>query len=151
MSDFGRIRPRSGLLMKPLQLVIPSHLRYLAFVRESFYSYGNHAKVKYEHIYDVVLALDEALSNIIEHNYKQNPDKTIKITCKISLKKMVITIEDKGGVYSFNPPSAEGIDQNIANRSRRGFGQFLINRFMNRVRLSRSKSRGNKLVLEKTL
>ena len=137
--------------MKPLQLIIPAHLRYLAMVRDSFYSFGSHANIGYDHIHDIVLAVDEALSNIIEHNYRQVPDKTIKVTCSIRRKKLIVVIEDKGGSYSFAPPSESKIKDNIDRRSRRGFGQFLISTLMSKVKLSGSKAKGNKLILEKVL
>ncbi|MFH1282459.1 MAG: ATP-binding protein [bacterium] len=138
-------------MAKPLQLIIPTHFRYLNFVRESFYSYGNYFDLPKEYINDVVLVVDEALSNIIEHSFKNKPDSTIKITCRFRGRKIRIEIEDNGNQYLFAPLSTGGIEKNVSRRSRRGFGQYLIQKLMNNVKLVKVRDKGNKLILEKSL
>jgi anti-sigma regulatory factor (Ser/Thr protein kinase) len=99
----------------------------------------------------VILAVDEALCNVIEHNYKNSSCGIVKATFKISKKKLSIIIQDSGSEYSFVPPSADEVRHKVLNRTRRGFGQYLVNHLMSAVKLRSSKSKGNVLILEKAL
>ena len=137
--------------MKPLRIQIPTSLKYLSTARESICSFGEHFKISDEIIYDIVTAVDEALSNIIEHNYNNTPDGAIAIELFKDMKKIRIIVEDKGSNYSFNPPDSGVIEKRIESRCKRGFGQFLIENLSSRVRLVNSGENGNKLVLEKDL
>lgn len=92
---------------------------------------------------DVVLAVGEALSNVIEHSGSHS-DFTLNCNCDGTT--LVISIEDRG--KGFAPSPTDGQLQASASR---GLGIYLMNRLMDKVEYSFRPGYGTVLRLEKRL
>jgi len=45
---------------------------------------------------NILLAVTEAVSNAIEHGNKNNPEKTVEVSCQSSPEKVTFTVSDQG-------------------------------------------------------
>jgi phosphoserine phosphatase RsbU/P len=77
-----------------VQLDIPSRADRLRLVRSAVTQAGELCDYDNELVQSVVIAVDEALQNVIRHAYGNRPDGEIKITISRTPKKFVVHIRD---------------------------------------------------------
>ena len=92
----------------------------------------------------VVLAVDEAVANVLEHSTLV-PDGSVEITIEIGEQAIVVEIADEGG--PFDPSTCRKTEIENARGQRRGFGLYLIHLVTDRVEYSRTNDGKNKLTL----
>jgi len=86
-------RPQQG---GTVTLTVPSHPKYLYVVRSALYPLILEAGFPKKEARKVVLAVDEACSNIIRHAYAGDPTKTITMTVEDGAERFVIRLRDYG-------------------------------------------------------
>jgi anti-anti-sigma factor len=97
------------------------------------------------------MAVDETLTNVIEHGYgSQSDDHEIEITCQTESDQFLITITDDSP--AFNPLEHDSPDPSAPLDAREpgGWGIYFIRRLMDEVRYEHSDAR-NRLTLLKAL
>jgi serine/threonine-protein kinase RsbW len=92
----------------------------------------------------MVLAIDEALSNIIEHAYLK--DKAIDLSVEITDDKVMAEIVDRGIAFD---PSPYDASPDCRSYPRRGFGLYLIHMIVDRIEYERTNDGRNVLTLTK--
>jgi anti-sigma regulatory factor (Ser/Thr protein kinase) len=97
----------------------------------------------------VILAVDEAVTNIIEHAYSNDTEGEIEIEVEVTQQHFKIVISDRG--KSFDPASVPMFDLAGYLRSgkRKGLGIFLMRQVMDEVRYSFKPGGKNELTLIK--
>jgi len=96
----------------------------------------------------MVLAIDEALANVIEHACLKENNKEIELSLEIGDDKIVAEICDRG--IPFDPsPHSEGPDRR--SYPRRGFGLYLIHMIVDRITYERTSDGQNVLTLTKRI
>lgn len=91
----------------------------------------------------IILALDEACSNIIKHAYKGQTGEKIVITCRIKPTRLEFLLEDEG-----EPADIEKIKSRPLNEIRPGgLGVYLITSVMDIVKYSSGSESGNRLYM----
>lgn len=103
-------------------------------------------------IYRMMLAVDEACTNVIVHNYEKNSkdkDNHIKVTVEFASDQVSLIIEDEG--EEFNPLDVHDPDlkQHLEEYRKKGLGIFLIRRLVDEVIYHYSTHKGNKVELIK--
>lgn len=101
---------------------------------------------------DIDLCLNEALSNVINYAYQNEPGHEIEIVVNLYPKEFVFQIIDKGKQGDSEPTIPE-INQNpqvddIESISESGRGLFLINQLMDEVTYKSEKGK-NILIMRK--
>ena len=97
-----------------------------------------------QEIFSVRLALEEALVNAIKHGNQMDPNKTVRITCRVATHKVRIEIEDQGeGFHPAEVPDPTA-DENLERPCGRGI--MLMRAFMSSIAYNAS---GNCVILEK--
>jgi anti-sigma regulatory factor (Ser/Thr protein kinase) len=95
----------------------------------------------------IVLAVDEACTNIIRHTYKGAKNRPIVIHCKINVAGIEISIVDRGqpaNVKEIKPRKLEDIRPG-------GLGVHLIRSVMDKVEYIPGPRVGNRLYMSKAL
>ncbi len=130
------------------RLSITSEMKFLDLVRNVMQKSIRKSKLSDNHENKMVLAVDEAISNVIEHAYELQKNKFIDIQISSDDQRFQVTIEHKG--KSFDPKSMTNpnIRENIRQGKKRGLGIFLIRQTMDEVKYS-FKNGQNKLILIK--
>jgi YesN/AraC family two-component response regulator len=93
---------------------------------------------------EILMTLDEAITNAHKHGNKNNKEKKIFVRTKIDAQKMEMSIRDEGEGFDpdklIDPLSPEGIERNC------GRGVFLIKSYMDEVSYN---DKGNELTIVK--
>nr|PJZ92324.1 serine/threonine protein phosphatase [Leptospira ellisii] len=99
---------------------------------------------------DILLACDEAGTNIVMHGYENTELKNPKFECKIRFTGDWITIVlmDVGKVFRRKEVREPSIEDNLTGKRKGGFGVYLIEKLMDSVEYS-SEGGKNVLVLKK--
>jgi len=100
---------------------------------------------------NIILAVDEACTNIIKHSYQYATDKEIEVTVLRKNRCFEIRIFDTG--RSFDPTTIRQPDlkEHIGHRKRGGLGVYLMKKLMDRVEYDFHKGKRNEVRLIKNL
>ncbi|MFA3782555.1 ATP-binding protein [Melioribacteraceae bacterium 4301-Me] len=98
----------------------------------------------------IVLAVDEACTNIIKHAYKYSPQGEIFISINFVSPKFTVTITDKGNHFNPELVPVPNIKEYYKLKKVGGLGIFLMKKLMDEVSYS-SIENTNKVVLTKYL
>jgi serine/threonine-protein kinase RsbW len=114
------------------------------FVRESAAALGVDPTV----VSDLVLAVDEAATNVIVHGY-QGRQGTIEI--EVAREAMDVVVRMRDDAPPFDPTSAPSPDliQPLEERTPGGLGIYLIRQYMDEVIHCITPQGGNELILRK--
>ena len=77
-------------------LTVPSHPKYLYVVRSALYPIARSAGFSKQDTRKIILAVDEACSNIIKYAYEGDHTKTIALTMTANGEEIQIRIKDSG-------------------------------------------------------
>jgi len=123
-------------------LEIKSDLNELARVREFTRNFCNHAPAELldrSRIDLIELAVNEAVVNIIEHAYRNAPDKPVRIEAQLSPDQLVFRLYDWGSSFdpaAVPPPAFDGSKDH-------GFGIYIIDQAVDEVEYTREENGRN--------
>ena len=102
-------------------------------------------------IYHCQMAVDEALTNVIEHGYAFHDEgNAIELTCQVTPDRFLITIEDSSPAFNPLTHEAPDPDEPLDSREPGGWGIYFIRKLMDDVRYERVGNR-NRLTLVKRI
>ena len=130
---------------------IKSKTEHLLDVREFISSAAQRLGFSDEETSKIVLAVDEACTNIIKHAYQYDPNKEIRISINTTKGALEILIEDEG--KSFNPLTVKPPDlkQHLKQFRRGGLGVYLMKTLMDEVEYNLNPGKKNVVRLLKYL
>ncbi|MDX1700177.1 MAG: ATP-binding protein [Melioribacteraceae bacterium] len=99
----------------------------------------------------IVLATDEACTNIIKHAYKYSKSGKININLTFNKNKLRLSITDEGSHFNSNSVPEPDLKKYYEERRVGGLGMFLMKRLMDEVIYSQSNAKKNKVTLIKYL
>lgn len=129
---------RSGKLKKTKtlekQLTVKSRTENLSEIRDFIRSTAAGIGFSSDRIENIVLAVDEACTNIIKHAYKYYPDGEILIKLRCAGRKFTIELIDYG--YSFDPENVPVPDVKKFYEQHKvgGLGIYLMKTLMDDVK-----------------
>lgn len=130
-------------ISKPLKLKIYSKTESLVevrnFVSEAALNFGFDEETANK----IVLAVDEACTNIIKHAYKYVPDKIIEIEVRPNSEKFEVKLTDYG--ISFDPRVVKtpNIKSSIMKYRKGGLGMYLMKSLVDKVEYNMNQNRRN--------
>ncbi len=136
---------------KFLKLTIPNDIAYLPIAQKCVRETSSMFGFAGEDIYKIELALEEGVTNIIEHAFESSEDNTFDIICEKIPLGMKIILKEKGIPYDpkqvpeFNP--APDIDHGKTT----GLGTFLLKRSVDEVSFHNLGNEGRETHLIKYL
>ena len=101
-------------------------------------------------IFQINLALDEVITNIISYAYEDSACHEINVTLELSGQKLMITVIDDGRLFNplhIPPPD---LTASLEEKEVGGLGIHFVRQVMNYVAYEREEGR-NKLLLHKEL
>ncbi|MEJ5261566.1 MAG: ATP-binding protein [Ignavibacterium sp.] len=137
--------------MKTKKLIVKSRTENLSKIRDFVSSNASEAGFSKDEIDEMILAVDEACTNVIKHAYKFSPDGDIILEIKFDDNALTITIEDNG--ISFNPDVIPEPDLQKYYREHRvgGLGMYLMKTLMDEVKYKSEPGKFNRVSLTKKL
>jgi len=83
-------------MSETITLAVPSHPKYLYVIRSALYPVVIEAGYTRKEARAIVLAIDEACSNIIKYAYAGDHTKSISLTISLDQRTMMIALRDTG-------------------------------------------------------
>ena len=129
-----------------LKFAMPSDPRYLPVVRGAVGPLAAAIGWDEAECRAIVVALDEALANVIRHAYHSRADGLIELECRESADGLEITLLDNGDA----PDRSKICAREIGCEQPGGLGTHIIKRVMDKVSYEESPE-GNRFVASKLL
>ncbi|RMD89254.1 MAG: ATP-binding protein [Calditrichaeota bacterium] len=133
--------------MESVEIKVPSDPKLLKIVRCGISHLCELCGFPKDTTNAVILAVDEAASNIIKHAYKGKKNKPIIVTCRILQDRLEIVLRDFG--EKADPKKIKS--RELEDVRPGGLGVHLIRSTMDVVIYDNSLKEGNKLTLAKFL
>ncbi len=131
------------------KLRIKNDTQYLSHVREMLSSNIRKTDLSRKEENKVILAVDEAITNIMEHAYEDRLEGWIDIEITATEEKLRIVIQDSG--KQFDPNVLENPDmlEHVEEGKKEGLGIFLMRQIMDEVRYRFKEGEKNEIRLVK--
>jgi serine/threonine-protein kinase RsbW len=131
------------------RLVVGNDTRYLILVRDFVARLLKHTPFTESDGHKIILAVDEAVSNVMEHGYAQGQDGTIEIEADSDPRRFRIVIRDQGRIFNPDTVRPPDIREHVRAGKRKGLGIFLMRRIMDEVAYRFKEGVKNELTLVK--
>lgn len=129
-----------------IELAIPSHPIYLQLVRGMMERIGDILGLPSEEASRIILAVDEASSNIIKHAYMNEPGGRIEFLITLKQGVMDITITDFGKACDIRCLKPRALDDIRPG----GLGVYIIGEVMDNVTYTCGENGRNRIRMTKT-
>ena len=116
-----------------VELVVASDTRWLRLIRGVIKEFSARAGLEARTTHEVTLAVDEAVSNVIKHSYKGDPNQKISLRCCEVDGGVEVEVRDQGEPFD---PGQSAIPPPDELRSG-GRGVYLIRSVMDEVEYRR--------------
>jgi len=133
------------------ELLIKSKTDNLAVIRDFIKSAADQSGFSEDTVGKIILAVDEACTNIIKHAYKSSPEGNIIIKIKFNDPKFSISITDEGSHFDPNKVPEPNLREYYKEKRVGGLGVFLIKKLMDEVNYSTLSGNKNQVILVKYL
>lgn len=102
---------------------------------------------------DIVLSIDEAITNVIMHGYdEQSARKKDRLHLSITQvpKKIIVNLTDHGKKFDINSVPPPDLKKNLSGQKVGGFGVYMMKTLMDEISLNRENDR-NMLCMKKKI
>ena len=136
---------------KTRELRVKSRTDNLSLIRDFVSENAINAGIEQTTVDKIMLAVDEACTNIIKHAYKSSPEGEIILNIEFDEETFTITIIDYG--QSFEPDSVPLPDLQKYYREHKvgGLGMYLMKSLMDDVKYTSVPGKYNRVLLSKNI
>lgn len=96
---------------------------------------------------DIIIALDEAVTNVIMHSYEMKQHKDNKIVCKMTILDNEIKIEIRDQGKPFLPEEHKTSEFDINDDKKGGFGLLIMNKIMDNIDFQRDDNKSENILI----
>jgi len=128
--------------------IFPGRYESLANIAEFVRFEAKEAGLSFKEAFELETAVDEAVSNIIEHAYGGEGIGEITCTCDQVEDGILVILEDHGQPFDPSCVPVPDLNSQLKNRKNHGLGYFLMCHLMDDVRFE-FENNHNKLTLFK--
>jgi serine/threonine-protein kinase RsbW len=121
------------------QLNITSDMANLARVAAFVADAAQSSRLSQKQFDDLQMAVDEAVTNVMEHAYKGRTDGAIHILLRVDTRRLLVEIRDRGTAFNAKKVKKPDINSPLSERSIGGLGIFFMKHLMDRVEFRRDK------------
>ncbi len=93
--------------------------------------------------YNVQMAVDEAVTNVIQHAYHGTVEGRIELRCEMKDGDFIVEIRDRGKPFDPSSVREPRVHGPISRRSVGGLGVFFMKKLMDRVEFTSDAVSGN--------
>ncbi len=132
-------------------LTIYSEFSYLGTVADFIAKATEACGLNDKAAYNVQMAVDEAVTNVIEHAYSGRTDGRIEISCEQRGREFIVDIQDYGKPFDASKIPVPRVKGPLSRRSIGGLGIFFMKKLMDRVEFSSDPDLGNHVHMVKRI
>ncbi len=133
------------------QLDIQSDFSNLATVAEFITNAAADWELDDRTTYNIQMAVDEAVTNVIEHAYRGRSDGSILISCDIRGNEFIVEIQDFGTPFDPKKVAKPQVKGPLSERTVGGLGIYFMKKLMDRVDFSSGAKSGNRVRMVKKI
>lgn len=111
----------------------PGRYESLEKIASFIRSEAEHTSLSHSDVFAVETAVDEAVSNIIEHAYQGEDKGEIICICTSDKDGITITLEDYGEPFNPNDIQVPDLNVPLMNRIEHGLGMYMMRKWMDEV------------------
>jgi len=137
--------------VKTKKLSVKSRTENLSSIRDFVSSSAVEAGVPPDVVENIILAVDEACTNIIKHAYKSYPDGEMIIKTKSTNTKFTISITDYGNSFQADAVPEPDLQKYYRQKRVGGLGMYLMKTLMDDVKYVSIPGKRNEVLLSKNL
>lgn len=89
--------------------------------------------IKKDILEEVLISIDEATSNIVQHSYRHIKQGYIRLVLTVKKDRILVSIFDKGRIFEPDKVPSPDFSKNLNERALGGLGVFLMKKFMDEV------------------
>ena len=131
------------------ELKIVSATENLSLVRDFTKTAAEDSGFANDVVAKIVLAVDEACTNIIKHAYKYSVQGEIVITASLENSKFTITLTDSGAHFDSKTIPEPDLEKYAKERKVGGLGMFLMKKLMDEVTYHNLEGDSNQVTMVK--
>ena len=109
------------------------------------------AGVAHEVLFDVRLAVEEVVTNVIDHGYAGMPTGPVTVRFHHDPRQIVVTVEDLARPFDPSRLAQPDVTAPLEQRAIGGLGWHLVHQVMDEVRHAQGDTHGNRVTLVKRL
>lgn len=132
-----------------LKLTIPSNNLFLETALGFIENAARVFEFSEQEIFQVRLAAEEAVSNIIKHGFSNDIRESFTIVCRLESAQFVIVLYEKGKPFEIEKIAQYNPDQVDVDGDIKGLGSFLMRQYMDIVEYKNLGREGKETVLVK--
>lgn len=138
-------------ILREKNLTVKSRTENLSDIRDFVKNSAEAAGLSKEAVNDILLAVDEACTNVIKHAYNSYPDGEISITISQKDDKFLITILDHGNAFLPSDVPKPDLAEYYRQKRIGGLGMYLMKTLMDDVKYISIPGEYNQVMLSKNL
>jgi anti-sigma regulatory factor (Ser/Thr protein kinase) len=112
---------------------IGSELDQIARARDFVEAIARRIPMNDSEVYDLVLAVDEAVTNVIEHAYGGERGRTVELMAEYSADHFTIIVTHTGPSFDPSAHPEPVMEEYMADRRVGGLGLYLMRQLMDRI------------------
>lgn len=134
--------------MMKKQIILGNRISELPTLTAFIESCGEEWQLRPEVVFNLQLALEECVTNVIMYAYPPEEQHTLQVTAELQKPELIFTIEDSG--VPFDPTQVAEADTSLSAEERPigGLGIYLVRQLMDAIEYRRDGDR-NLLTLRK--
>jgi serine/threonine-protein kinase RsbW len=134
------------LTEEPVELIIPTHPRYLSAARLLVGGLGAQSGLGLDEVEDMKVAVSEAVTNVIDHAYGGELKGIVIVRYRPGVGELTVEVEDRGVGFDparlpANAPPQPGPDG--------GLGLYLVRELADSVKVESAPGSGTKVTITK--
>ena len=131
------------------RLSVSNDTSHLLAVRDFISRMARHGGLGPDEVHKIVLAIDEAVTNIIEHGYNKGERGTIDLEADWDKDRFQVVIRDSARVFNPEAIPPPDMEEHVKAGRKKGLGLFLMRQIMDEVRYRYKDGVQNELTLVK--
>ena len=133
------------------RIIISNDTRFLSLARDFVQRMIRASELSHVEESKIILAVDEAITNIIEHGYESQKDGTIEMEIEADHDHFKVIIRDSGKEFDPNSIKDPDMFDHVKKGKKKGLGVFLMRQIMDEVKYVFKEGVQNELILVKNL
>ena len=131
-------------------LILKNDISEIEGLAKAIVDFGKENNLSDKVIYDINLALEEVVGNIISYGYEDNSEHQIIIHFGLRDKELILEVTDDAKPFNPLEVPEPDIEKPIEERQVGGLGIYLVRKLMDKVEYKREQGK-NILVMKKEI
>lgn len=126
-----------------IEIRVPAKPQYVSVIRLTVSGLASRVGFSYDEIEDLKIAVSEAVTNVVQHAYKDQEEGEIVIGNALYDDKIEVMVSDYGNSFNFEEVKSQigpyQEDENVALLREGGLGLYLMETLMDEVRVNNNE------------